>query len=111
MMQHINLTEYAPVGKAESLNEKERGLDARVFFKLDELDQNREPVIVNFPEQAYSVTTSFFCGLFGESYLEFGSAEKFFEHYRLQANEPMWTTIEEGMKRFRSTFKNRILPN
>ena len=46
---------------------REAGQVCREFFKLDELDKVGAEVTVTIPEEVYSVNSSFFLGMFGDS--------------------------------------------
>jgi hypothetical protein len=63
------------------------GAQARQKLKIDQLDEERAPVQVLIPEDAYALNSSFFLGMFGPSIARFNSRERFFAHYRFDGPE------------------------
>jgi hypothetical protein len=63
------------------------GAQARQKLKLDQRDQEPDPIQVRIPEDAYALNSSFFLGLFGPSIARFDSRERFFTHYRFDGPE------------------------
>lgn len=97
-MKTIDLSEYTGNGKVRSLFGKDRGLDARKRYNIDELDSSPDVVRVIIPEYVYAVSTSFFCGMFGDSYISLGE-EKLLTKYVFQAPDHIWVQIEQGLAR------------
>lgn len=66
---------------------RERGARLREELALDSVDESGESVEVSIPENTYTVTSSFFLGLFGPSVVRAGSKDKFYEqfHFKLPA--------------------------
>lgn len=62
-----------------------RGESIRAKLKLDSLDNDRYSIEVLIPESTYSITSSFFLGLFGPSVTKLGSQEAFFNKYKFDA--------------------------
>ena len=60
---------------------RDRGEKLRVELKLDEMDRGHDKVSVHIPASTYTVSSSFFLGLFGPSILKFGTKEDFYNHY------------------------------
>ena len=56
---------------------RDRGRDVRRSADLDSLDRDETMVIVQIPDDTYSVNSSFFLGLFGPSIRKLGE-----EHFR-----------------------------
>lgn len=54
-----------------------RGIAARAEYHLDDLDREDTSVEVTIPQNAYTVTSSFFLGLFGPSVIKAGNSEVF----------------------------------
>lgn len=75
------------------------GVNARRRVNGDKLDVAEEPVEVRIPEDAYSVNSSFFLGLFGPSLKHFGTREAFLDHYKFVAPEHVVTAIDSIMDR------------
>jgi hypothetical protein len=61
---------------------RDRGVRLREQLKLDEADSADSVVNVSIPETTYTVTSSFFLGLFGPSVVKAGSREQFFAKYK-----------------------------
>lgn len=62
-----------------------RGESLRTKFALDSVDEENVQVDIEVPEGTYSVTSSFFLGLFGPSVVRAGSSEAFFRKYNFRA--------------------------
>ena len=78
---------------------RSKGELARKKFNLDEVDKNQMKVVVRIPETTYSVTSSFFLGLFGESVRRAGSREAFLRRYDIQAPEVFGETFDTCISR------------
>lgn len=76
-----------------------KGELARRTFELEELDISGVSVIVRIPENTYSVTTSFFLGLFGDSIRKAGSRSAFLDRYRFEAPDVFWPTFDTCISR------------
>lgn len=61
-----------------------RGEHLRSDLHLDEIDKNGTKVIVKFPDGTYTITSSFFLGLFGPSVVSYGSKEAFYSNYQFK---------------------------
>lgn len=83
-MPTIELEELTK-GEVRNLAGHDRGLRAREYFQMDELDHADEAVDVRVPVGFRAVSPSFFQGMFAESVHHFGSANAFFEHYHFDA--------------------------
>lgn len=63
-----------------------RGAAIRHKFLLDEVDRDAAAKVeVSLPENTYSMTSSFFLGLFGPSVVKAGSSEAFFRKFHFHA--------------------------
>lgn len=62
-----------------------RGESLRRKYALDAVDATSERVTVRVPDSTYSVTSSFFLGLFGPSVLAAGSKDEFFKKFQFSA--------------------------
>jgi hypothetical protein len=82
---------------------RKRGKLAREALNLSQLDVAREKVTVRIPEETYTVSNSYFLGLFGPSVRSLGGREGFLEHYHFSGPERVlgklddW--IEDAMRR------------
>lgn len=65
---------------------RDRGERLRVELNLDAFDADADVVVeVCIPNSAYTVSSSFFLGLFGPSVIRAGSRESFYLKYRFSA--------------------------
>jgi hypothetical protein len=64
---------------------RDRGARLRAELGLDAVDTSDETVEVSIPENTYTVTSSFFLGLFGPSVVKAGSKDRFFSKYHFRA--------------------------
>jgi hypothetical protein len=63
---------------------RDRGQRLRAQLNLDAVDNGAETVDVSIPDSTYTVTSSFFLGLFGPSVVKAGSKDQFFAKYRFK---------------------------
>ena len=94
----IDLEKYTANGKVRNLSGKDRGLDVRNEFGMDDLDRGTSDVIVRIPHYVYAVSTSFFCGMFGDSYETLGR-DGLLKKYKFDMPEELWPQIEQGLER------------
>jgi hypothetical protein len=90
--------------EVRSLSGQDRGLHARIFFKLDELDELNEPIVVSAPDDLAAITPSFVQGMFGKSVLRLGQVS-FFKHYIFEFSTDLMKDVESGVERI--LFKRR----
>lgn len=64
---------------------RDRGESLRAHYKLDSLDVEREPIRVVIPDDTWTVSSSFFLGLFGPSVRRLGSVDEFKRKYNFVA--------------------------
>lgn len=64
---------------------RDRGERLREKFRLDELDSGGGTVEVRIPEDAYTISSSFFLGMFGPSIVRAGSKDRFYSRYKFQS--------------------------
>jgi hypothetical protein len=76
-----------------------RGVALRKKLKLDSVDEVGERVSVDIPEDVYTVTSSFFLGLFGPSVRHYGSKNDFLCHYSFKAPERVASRLDEWVDR------------
>ncbi|MFT4171794.1 MAG: hypothetical protein QM639_04490 [Rhodocyclaceae bacterium] len=62
-----------------------RGKAIREKLELDKLDDGVNTFVVDVPQSAFSVTSSFFLGLFGPSVIKAGTPETFFNRFEFRA--------------------------
>lgn len=63
----IDLNEVRTPPKSGLLSGRDAGLAARRRFNVDKLDASEMPIKVLIPDEVFSLNTSFFLGLFGDS--------------------------------------------
>jgi hypothetical protein len=78
---------------------REVGAQCRSKFGLEVEDVIFYPVEVHIPDSTYSMSSSFFLGMFGRSIHTAGSAETFFEKYQFKANHLLRRVIEACVRR------------
>lgn len=66
---------------------RDRGEKLRELFKIDQLDSSDYAINVIIPDSTYSISSSFFLGLFGPSIIKSGSRDTFFKHYHFLTND------------------------
>jgi len=64
---------------------RDRGVALRQRYKLDTEEDHADHVKVVIPESAYTVSSSFFLGLFGPSVRKCGSVDKFEQKFLFAA--------------------------
>jgi len=101
-MVTIDLTELTK-GKVRLLSGHPRGLEARSFFGLDELDDSSEEIDIVAPKNLEAITTSFVQGFFGRSYKKFQDENQLFERYKLALAENLVKDFHDGVKRLAIT--------
>lgn len=97
-MRTIDLSELTGHGEVRNLSGHERGVAAREKFLLDQADRGDEEVVISVPEDLYTITPSFFQGMFAESVRHAGSREKFLTKYRFAAPSIVLRQIESGIE-------------
>lgn len=98
-MTAIELAELTGRGRVHSLSGQERGLEARNFYRLDELDQVEGVVVVNVPDDLDAISPSFFQGMFAKSLLGAfdRDADRFLRHYSFKAPTHVLTQVQRGI--------------
>jgi hypothetical protein len=64
---------------------RERGVLLRKQLHLDESDSAGEVIEVTIPEKTYTISSSFFLGLFGPSVVHAGTKEAFYRRYKFKS--------------------------
>jgi hypothetical protein len=73
---------------------RSRGEALRKLLGIDNWNNEDLRVKVLIPEETYSISSSFFLGLFGPSVVKAGSAESFYEQYSFEASDFLKTIID-----------------
>jgi hypothetical protein len=63
---------------------RHRGEELRRELQLDRIDEEQQSVEVSVPSDTYTITSSFFLGLFGPSVVSAGSKDAFYARYHFQ---------------------------
>jgi hypothetical protein len=77
--------EFLTKGEVTNLAGHDRGLSARGYYGLDELDQANDTVKVVVPEYLIAISNSFFQGMFSESVQAATNVNDFFSKYQFDA--------------------------
>jgi len=78
---------------------RDYGGRCRSQFDLDLQDEMPGPVEILIPESTYSISNSFFLGMFAKSIRAAGNHERFFAKYQFTANIQLRGVIEAGVVR------------
>lgn len=78
---------------------RKRGELARQDFRVNELDESNIKVDVIIPQHLFSLTSSFFLGMFGPTLKKLGSKSKFKEKYNLKGSSIILEEIDEYIDR------------
>lgn len=71
-----------------------RGAAIRAQYALDAVDKDTDQVVdVAIPDSTYSMTSSFFLGMFGPSVVRAGSSEAFFRKFHFDAKPVLKTAF------------------
>ena len=101
-MIELNIDSFLHGKSVRNLSDHERGVVAREFYGLDELDGAEEGVLFFIPSEVDAIANSFFQGMFSKSVRGFDSDEEFLKHYNFQANQTVFHQIEQGLRRIRT---------
>ncbi|MCP3460316.1 hypothetical protein [Bradyrhizobium sp. CCGUVB23] len=97
-MREINLKDLTNNGEVRNLSGHERGHAARAKYGLDQADQDGESVRVVVPDEIYSITSSFFQGMFCESVRSSGHRDGFLARFEFDAPPVVLRQIERGIE-------------
>lgn len=76
-----------------------RGEVIRAELKLDEIDESDRLVDVKIPTTTYSLTSSFFLGMFGPSVTRAGSQEAFFKKFHFETSPALVEAFNDYVAR------------
>lgn len=82
MVMKIDLDELTQGGRVHNLSGRPLGEQSRNWAKVEAMDNAIEAVSVEIPNHIYSISPSFFLGMFGESVLKLNGPEPFFKKYQ-----------------------------
>ena len=78
---------------------REKGRLNREKYQLDGIDSSDIEVEVIIPDDTYSITSSFFMGLFGKSIREIGNKEDFLHKYRFRTPDKFKNKLDVYIER------------
>lgn len=84
-MRTVNLATLTKEGEIRNLTGHERGQEARHSFGIDDVDRRDESVTILVPDYIYTISPSFFQGMFGESVRKAGNRDKFLSKFKFVA--------------------------
>lgn len=99
-MKRINIQEFRKNG-SKIFSGRDIGIEARTKLDLNEKDLDEEEYTIIIPQDTYSITGSFFGGLFSDSIIRL-KEEKFRKKYIFKCSqgelsEVLQNDIEEGI--------------
>lgn len=106
-MKQIDLKEFTK-GSGRMLSGHERGLTAREFFKIDELESSGEPIKILAPDNLDAISPSFVQGLFHSSVTLQGGLDAFKSLYEIEASDIIQEDIFDGIRRLLLTRRGSI---
>lgn len=98
-MTEINLDSFLKDKPVRNLSGHERGLAAREFFQLDELDTLDGEIIITISPEIDAIASSFFQGMFAKSIQALQGGDYFLRHYKFRASPSVFNQIEQGIRR------------
>lgn len=96
-MMKIDLGDLTNNGEVRNLSGHERGVAARAKFDLDALDKDSAEVVIGVPEDLYSVSPSFFQGMFAASVRACGNRDGFLKRFHFDAPVVVLRQIDSGI--------------
>jgi hypothetical protein len=78
---------------------RDRGERLRAQLDLEAFDNSEIVVHVRIPEKTYSISSSFFLGLFGPSIVKLNSRELFLKKYQFETSEFLMGIIDNHIAR------------
>lgn len=94
----VDLDKARTSPESRVLSGRPRGIECRQRFDLTRLDAVPEHIVVRIPPDIYSMNTSFFLGLFGDSVRALGKQD-FVTKYRFVCDPIHVDTIADGIER------------
>jgi hypothetical protein len=83
MIEQVAMIDFSKI-EGPVYTGRDRGEQLRVALQLDRLDNEKRVVEVSVPSDTYTITSSFFLGLFGPSVVSAGSKEAFYARYHFR---------------------------
>lgn len=98
-MIELNIDSFLRGKAVRNLSGHERGIAARNFYGLDELDSIDDEVVFTISDDIDGIANSFFQGMFAKSIRELSNDHDFLDHYKFRANSSVVRQIETGIRR------------
>lgn len=73
------------------------GKQQRKSLKLDDIIKKNEKIEIIIPDNIYSISSSFFLGLFGDIVRNLGSKENFYKKFIFNGSESLKNNINDGI--------------
>ncbi len=96
--EHSIVVDFSKLG-GPVYSGRKRGELVRKKMKIDSVDQGEAIVHVKIPADAYSVTSSFFLGLFGESIRRAGDRQTFLKKFQFDCPPVFQETFDSCIAR------------
>jgi hypothetical protein len=94
---YVNMEDWIPP-HVKVLSGRDKGASVREKLKLDECDDTEMIIIIKFPDQLYSVNSSFFLSCFGPSIRKLGESG-FRKKYIFECDTVLLKNVEDGISR------------
>ena len=78
---------------------RSRGEQLREVLHLDEADRDGRTVKVTIPAGTFTISSSFFLGLFGPSVMRAGSTKAFFDRYQIESPDYLKEAMDSYVQR------------
>lgn len=82
-----------------------KGLETRRMYNLDDADNSTVTIEVIVPKNTYTINSSFFLGLFGDSIRNSGSKDNFFKKFTFTSDKIFTSKFEDYIRR--ALYKNK----
>lgn len=105
----IDLYEVTGKGRVSNLAGKDRGKAVRDQFRLDQLDESTEEVIIRVPGDLTAISDSFVLGMFAPSVTRLGGLDAFLRKYRFEGNPEIERYLMRGLGRAAAP-RGRLVP-
>lgn len=85
-------------GKIAALSGRDLGIKQRHTLFIDDAINSDAEIVFYIPSNIYSVSSSFFLGMFGDVVRHFGTREGFLKRVRFECSESVNSNIDEGIR-------------
>lgn len=95
-MTVVDLSQWSSSG-SRVFSGRDRGREVRAQAELNRLDTEGDQVTVRVPPETFSITSSFFLGMFGQSVRALGESE-FRRRYQFDIDADLLPQIDHGIR-------------